>query len=54
MGVLATGRALTWAEILPLRLILKNHALNDLISIWNKHRHRTNDHFLWGDEVRLN
>ncbi|CAF0977804.1 unnamed protein product [Adineta steineri] len=51
MGVLSTGRPLTWNEIVPYRSILKNHALNDLITILNKHRHRTNDAFLWGDEI---
>ena len=50
MGVLSTGRPLTWSEIASVRSILKKHALNDLISILNKHRRR-NDNFLWGDEV---
>jgi len=51
MGVLSTGRPLDWSEIVSVRSILKNHALNDLILILNKHRQRTKDDFLWGDEV---
>lgn len=51
MGVLSTGRPLTWSEISQVRSILKTHALNDLILIWKKHRSRTNDDFLWGDEI---
>jgi hypothetical protein len=51
MGVLSTGRPLNWSEIIPVRSILKNHALNDLIRILNRHRKRRNDAFLWGDEV---
>jgi len=51
MGVLSTGRPLTWSEINPVRSILKQHAVNDLIEILRKHRHRRNDRFLWGDEV---
>ena len=51
MGILSTGRPLTWSEIASVvRSILKKHALNDLINILNKHRRR-NDNFLWGDEV---
>ena len=53
MGVLSRGRPLTWSEILPIRTLVKQHALNDLISIIVKHRCRTNDRFLWGDEVLL-
>jgi glutamate--cysteine ligase catalytic subunit len=52
MGVLSTGRPLSWSEIIPVRSILKKHALNDLINIFNKHRERRNDDFLWGDEVK--
>jgi len=51
MGILSNGRPLNWSEIVSVRSILKNHALNDLILILNKHRERTNDDFLWGDEV---
>jgi hypothetical protein len=53
MGVLSTGRPLSWSEIIPVRSILKTHAVNDLISILDKHRNRRNDDFLWGDEVKL-
>jgi hypothetical protein len=52
MGVLSIGRPLTWSEIVSVRSILKNYALNDLISILTKHRTRRNDDFLWGDEVK--
>jgi glutamate--cysteine ligase catalytic subunit len=51
MGILSIGRPLNWSEIVSVKSILKNHALKDLINIFNKHRQRTNDHFLWGDEV---
>ena len=51
MGVLSTGRPLTWNEIVPIRSILKTYALKDLINILTKHRQRRNDPFLWGDEV---
>jgi len=51
MGVLSDGRPLTWSEIVPVRSILKTHALNDLILIFNKHLQRRKDDFVWGDEV---
>lgn len=51
MSQLLTDRALNWSEIVQIKSILKNHALNDLISIFKTHRHRTNNRFLWGDEV---
>ena len=51
MGVLSICRPLTWSEIVSVKSILKNSALNDLISILNKHRTRRNDDFLWGDEI---
>ncbi|UJR24145.1 hypothetical protein I4U23_027111 [Adineta vaga] len=51
MGVLSTGRPLDWKEIVQVRSILKEHALNDLIHILNQHSQRKNDEFLWGDEI---
>ncbi|CAM2724594.1 unnamed protein product [Rotaria socialis] len=51
MGILSNGRPLNWSEIQSVKTILKNHALNDLILILNKHKKRHNDEFLWGDEI---
>lgn len=53
MGILSLGRPLNYNEIVAVKSQLKSDALNDLISIFVKHRERRNDEFLWGDEVRL-
>ncbi|CAF2082725.1 unnamed protein product [Rotaria magnacalcarata] len=51
MGILSNGRPLNWSEIQSVKTIFKNHALNDLILILNKHKKTHNDAFLWSDEI---
>ncbi|CAF4290320.1 unnamed protein product, partial [Rotaria magnacalcarata] len=51
MGILSNGRPLNWSEIQSVKTIFKNHALNDLILILNKHKKTHNDEFLWSDEI---
>lgn len=51
MGLQKSGRPLSWDEIVAVRDILRNYALSQLLRIYEKHKDRRGDCFLWGDEV---
>ncbi len=51
MGLQKSGFPLSWSEIVAGRDILRNNALSQLLRIFEKHKDRRRDCFLWGDEV---
>jgi glutamate--cysteine ligase catalytic subunit len=51
MGLLSLGTPLQWQESLPHHDYIKHHGVIQFINIYNTMKNRSNDIFLWGDEV---
>jgi hypothetical protein len=50
-GLLSKGTPLKWSDSLKWQAHVRRHGIIQFINIWNNHRHRHADTFMWGDEV---
>jgi glutamate--cysteine ligase catalytic subunit len=51
MGLLEAGSPLTWEQAQPYLDHVRKHGLAQFVHTYNQLKGRTNDEFLWGDEV---
>ena len=53
MGFMAEGNTLGWEEAAKHAEFIRQHGIQQLLSIYNKYKDRKNDRLQWGDEVCL-
>jgi glutamate--cysteine ligase catalytic subunit len=51
MGFMAEGNTLGWAEASKHAEYIRQHGIQQLLSIYNKYKDRKNDRLQWGDEI---
>ncbi|GAA5974921.1 hypothetical protein JCM5350_004505 [Sporobolomyces pararoseus] len=51
MGLLALGTPLPWSEAKKHADYVREHGIEQFLSIWEKLKNRTGDRLLWGDEI---
>lgn len=51
MGLLIEGTPLKWEDMKQYRAYIKEHGTKQFINIWRLFKDRSQDEFLWGDEV---
>lgn len=51
MGLQAKGRPLPWPEAKNYFGHIRERGLTQLLNIWDKHKNRRDDRFLWGEEI---
>jgi glutamate--cysteine ligase catalytic subunit len=51
MGFMAEGNTLGWADAAKHAEYIRQHGIQQLLSIYNKYKDRKNDRLQWGDEV---
>lgn len=54
MGLLALGTPLPWSEAKKHADYVREHGIEQFLSVWEKLKDRTGDRLMWGDEVRFN
>lgn len=53
MGFMAEGNTLGWADAAKHAEYIRQHGIQQLLSIYAKYKDRKNDRLQWGDEVCL-
>jgi len=53
MGLLSLGTPLLWEETKNYADYVRNHGINQFLSIYHKLKNKQNDCLLWGDEVEI-
>ncbi|CAG8686079.1 45543_t:CDS:10, partial [Gigaspora margarita] len=51
MGLLSEGKPLSWEQTKKYADHIRNHGINQFLSIYNKTKNREKDCLLWGDEI---
>jgi hypothetical protein len=51
MGMLNEGTPLGWEEGQKHADYIREHGTTQFLNLWNSHKNRRDDEFLWGDEV---
>ncbi|WFD02329.1 glutamate--cysteine ligase [Malassezia obtusa] len=51
MGLLSLGTPLDWDDAVPLAEHVREHGIEQFLSLWRKFRDRSGDPLLWGDEL---
>lgn len=51
MGLLSLGTPLAWQDAKPLAEHVREHGIQQFLSLWSKIKDRRGDKLLWGDEV---
>jgi len=51
MGLLALGTPLPWSEAKKHADYVREHGIEQFLSVWEKLKDRTGDRLMWGDEV---
>lgn len=54
MDLSDSSGSLSWYELSDIQNILRKYALVQLLRMFQKHKNRRGDCFLWGDEVGYN